>query len=236
MPTEGSVNLSTGIGAIKEDSFGHVSSSLQLRHTPSLAQSYEPSANGYHARVERKQSYDDLAMSGKQRIYAGDIEAKRSHTLMRKKSADFHFSHLKEFSRLKATGQAEKLAYDESSLDFDAGANASQIFVTRLDSGKLPLSHRDSDDPDKGYAMFGPRKKRSRDQLDADIDREQKIVATEEAKAQRRSEEQERDTPKVTAVLEAETQRCMGSMSPQPDEGGSGIFSSSNPQGVSILL
>ena len=40
--------------------------------------------------------------------------------------------------------------------------------------------------------LFSPRKKRSRDPLDADPHREQKIVATEEAKAHRRSEEFER--------------------------------------------
>ena len=40
--------------------------------------------------------------------------------------------------------------------------------------------------------LFSPRKKRSRDPLDADPHREQKIVATEEARAHRRSEEFER--------------------------------------------
>ena len=40
--------------------------------------------------------------------------------------------------------------------------------------------------------LFSPRKKRSRDPLDADPHREQKIIATEEAKAHRRSEEFDR--------------------------------------------
>lgn len=236
VPKDGSVNSTTGIEANKDNSFGHVNPAVQSRHTPSFAQSCELSANGYHARGKRNQSYDDLAMSGKQEIYAGDIEAERNHTLTRKKSADFHFSYGKEINRLEPTGEAENLAYDESSLDLDAAANASQIFVARLGSGKLPSLHSDSDDRDKGFAVFGPRKKRSRDQLDADIDREQKIVATEEAKAQRRSEEQERDTLEAVAVPEVETQRCMDSMSPQSEERGSGTFSSTNPQGVSILL
>jgi hypothetical protein len=48
-------------------------------------------------------------------------------------------------------------------------------------------------DEEMHQSTFSPRKKRSRDQLDADSQREQKIPATEEAKAHRRSEEHERD-------------------------------------------
>lgn len=45
---------------------------------------------------------------------------------------------------------------------------------------------------------YSPRKKRSRDQFDTEADREQKIVATEEARAQRRSEELDR--AEITSV------------------------------------
>lgn len=48
-------------------------------------------------------------------------------------------------------------------------------------------------DEEMHQSTFSPRKKRSRDHLDADSQREQKIPATEEAKAHRRSEEDERD-------------------------------------------
>lgn len=48
-------------------------------------------------------------------------------------------------------------------------------------------------DEEMHQSTFSPRKKRSRDHLDADNQREQKIPATEEAKAHRRSEEDERD-------------------------------------------
>ncbi len=52
-------------------------------------------------------------------------------------------------------------------------------------------------DQDMQDGAYSPRKKRSRDHLDTDADREQKIVATEEARAQRRSDELERvKTPK----------------------------------------
>lgn len=229
---EGSVHSTAGIGADKEKQFGHINSSVQARHTPSRAQKYESSPNGYHARMERNHSYDELARSGKQENYANEIEEERNHTLTQKQSTNMQSNHTEDISGLKAIREAGNLASDESSLDFDAVANSSQKYITELSSGKLPLSQRDWDDPDEGFAMFGARKKRSRDQLDAEIDREQKIVATEEAKAQRRSHEQERDT------LEAEmkTQRCVGSVSPQSEERGSKIFSISTTQEVFILL
>ena len=61
---------------------------------------------------------------------------------------------------------------------------------------KAPLSKaananaNNSCEEEKGTAS--PRKKRSRDQLDPEVDREQKIVATEEARAQRLSSEADR--------------------------------------------
>ena len=49
---------------------------------------------------------------------------------------------------------------------------------------------------------FSPRKKRSRDQFDSEVDREQKIPATEEARAQRRSDEIDRsDNPQVPVPI-----------------------------------
>ena len=60
----------------------------------------------------------------------------------------------------------------------------------------------------KGYAIHNsvtsPRKKRSREYFDNDMDREQKIPATEEARAQRRSDEIDRDEtmePQAESVI-----------------------------------
>lgn len=49
-----------------------------------------------------------------------------------------------------------------------------------------------SNDQEMRDGNFSPRKKRSRDHLDTETDREQKIVATEHARAQRRSDELDR--------------------------------------------
>ena len=53
-------------------------------------------------------------------------------------------------------------------------------------------SEKDSADYEMRDSAFSPQKKRSRDQFDTEADREQKIPATEEARAHRRSDEIER--------------------------------------------
>lgn len=53
-------------------------------------------------------------------------------------------------------------------------------------------SEKDSPDQEMRDSAFSPQKKRSRDQFDTEADREQKIPATEEARAHRRSDELER--------------------------------------------
>ena len=55
-----------------------------------------------------------------------------------------------------------------------------------------PIAENQLAESNTGDTPFSPSKKRSRDQLDTDADREQKIAATEETKAQRRSEEFDR--------------------------------------------
>ena len=59
---------------------------------------------------------------------------------------------------------------------------------------QLPIAEekRKAEDHEMNDGAYSPRKKRSRDQMDTEADREQKIAATEEARAQRRSDELDR--------------------------------------------
>ena len=69
---------------------------------------------------------------------------------------------------------------------------------------KLPPStDTEPADEDMTHGAFSPRKKRSRDHMDMDTHREQKIPATEEAKAYRRSDEQERKEKPMDDVQES---------------------------------
>lgn len=64
--------------------------------------------------------------------------------------------------------------------------------VVQPEDDKKSELGEDREDLVLGDATFSPRKKRSREQVDTDIQREQKIVATEEAKANRGSDEIQR--------------------------------------------
>ena len=227
------VYSTTGIRVDKDSKVEHINSSIKPEQISSLAKNDEAYVNGYHARAERNQSYDNLLMGGQHETSADHTGAGQNYTPMQKKAEDFHCSNLKEKSRLHATREVGNPKYDESSPEFDAATNASHVLLTTVDSDKLPLLRRDSEDLEMGVTLFGPRKKRSRDQLDADIDREQKIVATEEAKAQRRSEEQERESLETAPATNADTQRCEGSTSSRPEERDSKTFSGSNAAEVS---
>ena len=65
----------------------------------------------------------------------------------------------------------------------------------------LPATGPERTDLEMRDPTASPRKKRSRDQLDTDLDRDQKIPATEGARAQRRSDELER-TGTMKGVVE----------------------------------
>ena len=75
--------------------------------------------------------------------------------------------------------------------------------LARSVSGEVQSDHvvemeKNSADQEMRESASTPQKKRSRDQFDTDVDREQKIPATEEARAYRRSDELERS--EVSAV------------------------------------
>lgn len=124
-------------------------------------------------RPEKKRSFDDL---GNDEAVQSEIQ---SHGLAsvagreRKRSKDVH------------TNRANK--------DIEVSHQPADLLP--VESGDTFLVSNDTDLVYEGMdeLAFSSRKKRSRDQMDADTHREQKIPATEEAKAYRRSDEQERD-------------------------------------------
>lgn len=94
-------------------------------------------------------------------------------------------------------GESRKRGAPETPVQEVDEQNLSDNEMAELEDDRSPesgaLSHiQDAVDEDMTDSAL-PRKKRSRDQFDTDMDREQKIPATEEAKAQRRSEESERN-------------------------------------------
>ena len=88
-------------------------------------------------------------------------------------------------------GDDEGLNRPDALLDECHVAGLSSAVVQPKGSAKSELTE-DQEDLVLGGSTFSPRKKRSREQVDNDVQREQKIVATEEAKASRGSDEIQR--------------------------------------------
>ena len=72
----------------------------------------------------------------------------------------------------------------------------------------VPENAKESADQEMRDSASSPRKKRSRDQFDTEADREQKIPATEEARAHRRSDEFERSAHSVVRSISPVSPKC----------------------------
>ena len=75
---------------------------------------------------------------------------------------------------------------------------------------------KESADQEMQESASTPQKKRSRDQIDTDADREQKIPATEEARAHRRSDELERSEVSAARTRSSVSPKGSGAVGKQP--------------------
>lgn len=141
----------------------------------------------------RKRSFDDLeAEEGS----ACDQSIANQSGHLRKRSRDIRVGEdIKGDERPRGSGQVPVQEEEEDEADMVdkdlSGPRQDNVEHTAKDLS--PSSHQDVTDQEMRDSAFSPRKKRSRDQLDTETHREQKIPATEEAKAHRRSEENERE-------------------------------------------
>ena len=150
----------------------------------------EPEPRG---RPLRKRSFDDLEA---EEDTAGDRTVADQSGHSRKRSRDVRVGEdIKGDERVPGTGQVSVQEEDEDEAGMvDKDLRESRGWETEEIAKNLPpSSHQDDADQEMRDSAFSPRKKRSRDQFDTEGYREQKIPATEEAKAHRRSEENERE-------------------------------------------
>ncbi len=165
---------------------------LSLRHDKDLISNEEPTnvCAGTRGRSLRKRSFDDLEPTESDAAEVGAQLARAAGGHARKRSRDVRVgAGLDGENRRRGAPELPVQEVEENSSDNE---------MVGLDDNPSPKSVpppliQDIVDQDMTDSALSPRKKRSRDQLDNDTDREQKIPATEEAKAQRRSEENERD-------------------------------------------
>ena len=150
-------------------------------------------------RPPRKRSLEDLDVveTTKNKTPDGSLSG---HA--RKRSRDVHTENgTKSRSRRRSTG----LPIHEESEAIESGRRDSALRDELEDTtigGYIPNSESTTADQDMQESILGPKKKRSRDQFEAESQREQKIAATDENRARKRSSEEER--PGETGVETAE--------------------------------
>lgn len=161
----------------------------------------------------RKRSFED---SGADKETENDLDkaVNRSYEgRQRKRSKDVHAN------RVAWTETQERgLSRSPVPKEIEGGAAVCEMPVpsnlantqTKPDSEHRSAADNTADQ-EMSDRVFSPRKKRSRDPLDADPHREQKIVATEEARAHRRSEELER-----SEILPAKGEQMNGTLMEGP--------------------
>ena len=160
---------------------------------PSNGRTLETEVEG-RGRPLRKRSFED---SGADKETEKDLDKafnRSDEGRQRKKSKDVYadrvaWTETQECGLLKSP-VPEELEGGSSVGEMSVPSNVANT-QTKLDSEHRSAAE-DIGDQEMSDHLFSPRKKRSRDPLDADPHREQKIVATEEARAHRRSEEFER--------------------------------------------
>ena len=147
-------------------------------------------------RLLRKRSSEDTATDKETLCKSGDTITSSLEGRERKRSKDVHTSRIPradthEQGPIRSPVPEE--AESEECADMYDQPRPNELPNDDSDIGaRQPAMGEDSTDQEMRDHPFSPRKKRSRDPLDTDPHREQKIVATEEARAHRRSEEYER--------------------------------------------
>ena len=141
----------------------------------------------------RKRSFDDLEAE-EDTVGDRSIPGQSGHS--RKRSRDVRIGEeTKGDERLRRPDQipVQEEEEDEAGVVHKESSGSRTGIEDQIATNLSRSSDQDVADQEMRDSAFSPRKKRSRDQLDTETQREQKIPATDEAKAHRRSEENERD-------------------------------------------
>lgn len=140
-------------------------------------------------RAVRKRSLEDLdAVDISNRVSAETSTGAHA----RKRSRDVRSGRdIKSESRRRSPKDSVREENEEIESGREAKALREDLEETKIKEN-TPTSGPEVEDHEMQESILSPKKKRSRDQFEADIQREQKIAATEENRARRRSSEEER--------------------------------------------
>ena len=182
------------ITSAREDVEGpvdHIMSIQDSEDTPSP----NITANGVENRGRplRKRSLDNREATPSEKL----TQTPDGHT--RKRSRDIRAGEAIKPEALKHGPPEPSLQEENEDTEDNTFIVARDVEDTKASSEiDTPPSESEMADQDMQESMLSPRKKRSRDQFEAESQREQKIAATDETRARRRSSEDERNEPLST--------------------------------------
>lgn len=152
-------------------------------------------------RSSRKRSFEDLKTTESQEI---DNTAENSSEHTRKRSRDVKVGEpRKEGGEEPSSLGASVEEQMEGKVDDEALSESAEDKA--IEEAGTPPSNDEPADHVMRESALSPRKKRSRDAIEEEIDREQKIAATEETRARKRSQEEEREQARPTATPSEDT-------------------------------
>lgn len=181
LPSQGAINHEKPSAIDKKDTSCTISS----------VSNAVPHIDLHRGRPGRKRSFNDIEANAAVEAWSAEPHENRVKGHPRKRSRDAP----------NVSKSDDKTPNDHSYQEASTGNIA---FLNQFRAISASPTHTHGEHGEKGGlkddreeilgcdAAFSPRKKRSREQVDTDIQREQKIVATEEAKASRGSDEIQR--------------------------------------------
>lgn len=189
MPKNDLVDQRTDDGAGNKDT----TVSPHLENYTSTSKEIFDAYAGSRGRPLRKRSFDDLEAAEGGAVEANEQLAKKPSGHARKRSRDVRAGEgFDGENRPRRAAETPVQEVDEHLSDKGFVELGDSRFLQASQNLTRPMD-QDVADQDMRDSTLSPRKKRSRDQLDPDTHREQKILATDEAKARRSSEEIDRD-------------------------------------------
>ena len=178
----------------------------QLQSLPADIESEED----VRGRLERKRSLDDIiTIEDKDALGGGGIDTNIDHTRKRSREVRNGEPHRSEGSR-QISPEAALQEAEESGDDKEFTRVSIQNGFNQSTGMDTPPSESEVVDEKMQDSIRSPRKKRSRDLAEIESHREQKIAATDENRARRRSSSEDRketpevndDTVEITAINE----------------------------------
>ena len=155
----------------------------------------KPNANGHLRKRSRDVRAGEISTGNRRPILGGTpVREEVEDAANGFERSDAYINGSKSVAECKSprteTLSQEEMEQDEHLREVDES--------TQSISGTAQETGNDTADQEMRDSAFSPQKKRSRDQFDTEADREQKIPATEEARAHRRSDELDRGEVSAT--------------------------------------